>query len=216
MLSQTIDILGDRASVLAYLDSVKNITQFEAYDEFYISNAAVARLVTVRFDDNMIFFGDLLTSADIDYFNELLFNSFIAILPTPVLDALGFNISKEDLIYSAADIIVSLATGMPMYGFKTGSLPAGYYLTFGVFFPVLGIVTGLAGSFVFDNFSRIKNGFLELSPFALLSMYTVFILYTQDSWVTFTFQITRALFEGILLYIIVLVVFGYRFRYTRT
>lgn len=213
ILTETINILGDRASVLAYLESVKNVTQFEAYDEFYISNAAAARLITLRFDDNMIYFGGILDSADISYANSLLFDSLLAILPTPVLQFFGVNIYKEDLIYSAGDVIVALATGMPMSGFKTGSLPAGLYLTFGYFYPFVGILAGCLGSFAFDNFSRIRNNALELSPFALLGIYSIFILYMQDSWVSFTFQITRALFEGMVLYILVLILFGYRFRH---
>lgn len=147
-----------------------------AYDERYISNPGLARLVSTKFIDNSLHFAGLLKS---DGAKARLRDASIvlawAVLPEPVLDRLDLKFDKKELTYSMGDYLAYLSRGIPLGGHKTGSMFAQGQALFGVVFPIIYAGICLLMFLVMDLLSiRHRDAATALSAFAMLEIWWYF------------------------------------------
>jgi len=108
-----------------------------AYDETYIKNPLIARFVITKFHDNTLYFAGQINDKGSEEVWKISKEFFWATLPQPWLDELKIDVDKEKHRFSMGDIIVNQAVGVPLGGFKTGSVFGQGYVMFGKLFPVI-------------------------------------------------------------------------------
>jgi hypothetical protein len=139
MIGKTINILQHPALIAAFRKREKKDSEYSGYDEHYLENPILARFVETKFHDNTLHFAGMLTSDENQaLLREATERSLWALLPDPVLKMMGLKIDKGrkgKAIGSNGDYIVYLAKGIPLGGFKTGSVFAQGIALFGILFP---------------------------------------------------------------------------------
>lgn len=135
MLGKTFDMLK-RPSLIEAFKAKQRPTFSTAYDEKYIANPMVARLVETKYHDNALHFGKgIVTEENRARLWDMTEDSFFAVLPSPVLDALDINVNKAVMSFSAGDYLFYLSKGGRLGGERTGSLLAQGLVLWGYMFP---------------------------------------------------------------------------------
>jgi hypothetical protein len=178
------------------------------YNETYISNPIFARLITVKFDDNMIQYYNLLTpNLSVDLL-ETTIAKLIALLPTPIINFFGMGIDKEKLEFSIGDYIYYLSSGYGLGGYRTGSIVAHGLIIFGPFFYVIMMFIVMPIVFViFDSFLKFENGKIIFSPFILLISFQLFTTFNGDGLNNLVNFFMRSLPQLMVIYILLCVPF---------
>ena len=212
LIHLTWDTFWDNHALAAYKNSLKYLI-FESYNETYISNPFFSRLVTVKFDDNMIHYAGMLGSEKANQLLNVSCEKFIAFLPTPLLHFLGYHVDKSNLEFSIGDYIYYLVSGGGLGGFRTGSITAYGIIVFGGFFYVLMF---LLAPFIFminDAFSRRTPRGLVVSPLMLMSLYQLFTLFNGDSLLDMVGYYLRGIPQLIFLYLLLqMILFAFAAR----
>jgi hypothetical protein len=138
MIRTTLRIWRQPRVLAAYKADHQIASRYSAYDEHYIANPMLGRLVETKFYDTAFHFASTLKTDDArarlrDISLKLAWASF----PTPMLNALGIRIDKEDLNFSMGDYLAYLSRGIPLGGRKTGNMFAQGIVLFGPLFPFL-------------------------------------------------------------------------------
>lgn len=114
------------------------ISYKEGWDERYLNNFMMNRYGNLRISDQTIYYANI-----IGWNNKNMQENFtkriITILPIPILNFLGYNISKKDLEYSPGDLIHSLAGGINSFlgGYRVTSHVGDGLATFGWYYFVI-------------------------------------------------------------------------------
>lgn len=124
------------------LEAERNAGQFISlnsnYDEVYFNSELKARLVETKFHDNALYFGSRLSAADSERLVDTTVDFLWSILPQPVLDALGIELTKKTVSFSMGDYMSYLGATGNVGGFRTGSGVAHGLALFGpAFLPVM-------------------------------------------------------------------------------
>jgi len=140
MIAKTINILRHPNLIAAAREQEKADSRFAPYDEHYLSNPMMARFVETKFHDNALHFAGMLTTEDSkNRLWELTDQSLWFLLPGPIIKLLDLKLDKGQkgtgLTASNGDFLVYLAKGLPLSGYKTGSVFAQGAVLFGVLFP---------------------------------------------------------------------------------
>ena len=170
------------------------------YSEYYISNPLFARLITVKFDDSMLRLGTLLTREDKGSLVTLSGKKIVALLPTPVLQLLRVDISKDDISFSMGDYIYYLASGQGLGGYRTGSLTAHGLLLFGPLFYILVLALSPLVFLVLDAFARWTREGLRYAPFALIFIFQFWSLFYGDSLNDVAETLLRGLPQAVIIF----------------
>jgi hypothetical protein len=138
MIKTTLHVLAKPNLIAAYRARGEDAARFSAYDEHYVVNPLLNRLVTTKYFDNSFHFASTLTTDDAkSRLRSASIDFAWGALPTPVLAGLGIPVAKEDLTYSMGDYMAYLSRGVPLGGHKIGSMFAQGIVLFGPLFPFL-------------------------------------------------------------------------------
>ena len=207
MISTTLRIWGQPAVIAAYRANSKSAVRFSAYDEHYIANPMLARLVQTKFYDTTFHFANTLTTDDARArLRDISLKFAWASLPTPLLHVLGINVDKDDLSFSMGDYLAYLSRGIPLGGRKTGNLFAQGIALFGPLFPFLYAVICLALYGLMDLLTiRTDKGEAKPSAMGMLQIWTFFISgITFESLNTVLLLLMRNFWQTLLIYVLVL------------
>ncbi len=174
------------------------------YDETYITNPLLARLVTTKFHDNTIYFAEKISDLDADAVQGISFEFLWLALPTPVLEWLQPNIQKSNYLFSSGDLLAHYAIGTSLSGYKTGSIFAQGMLIFGLLFPIIYFGFLFVLFSVIDIFAkRSSSGFSELSIIGMLNIWPNFLFgLTNDSLHSMFIGVFRGAFQATFLFLI--------------
>ncbi|MBY0378021.1 MAG: hypothetical protein K2Q33_05630, partial [Gammaproteobacteria bacterium] len=108
-----------------------------AYDENYIANPMMARLIITKFHDNSIYFADKVSDKGSEEMMRTTGDFLWATLPQPFLDAIKVNVNKDKMFFSMGDMLANFAIGTPLSGLRTGSIFGQGWVLFGYYFPLI-------------------------------------------------------------------------------
>jgi hypothetical protein len=136
MMGRTVQLWRSPYLLQQFRERERTAEIYRRYDEAYIANPLLARLVETKFHDNALYFSHSLVTRDSrEKLTRTTVEFLWSILPTPVLERLGVQIDKEDLNFSMGDYLAYLSRGVPLGGRKTGSMFAQGQVVFGALFP---------------------------------------------------------------------------------
>jgi hypothetical protein len=208
MMALTFEDWKKPEVIEAYRARDKKEELYGAYDESYIGNPILARVVETKFHDNALYFAQNLTSEDSrSRLKDVTIAGLWAALPSPLLEILGINVKKAELHFSMGDYLVYLSRGVPLGGYKAGSIFGQGLVLFGGAFPLVYAAICL---FLFWLTDLLSFGSTEklsiISPLALMNIWQFFLAgITADSLNNIFIEVMRGFPQMILVY---LTVFG--------
>lgn len=138
MIRTTFDVWRNPGLIAAYKAEGETASRYKAYDEHYIENPLLARLIETKFHDNAFHFARAISTEQAKArLRDISAKLVWAGLPTPILRKLNVGVNKDDLAYSMGDYLAYLSRGMPLGGRKVGSMFAQGIALFGPLFPFL-------------------------------------------------------------------------------
>jgi hypothetical protein len=174
------------------------------YDENYIKNPILARLITTKFHDNSIFFIDKISDRNIEQVISKSVDLLYAAVPQPLLDKLKVDVKKGNMLFTVGDMLSHYAIGSPLGGFKTGSMFAQGLLIFGNSFILIYFAMSFILFSAIDIFSkRTTEGVVVISAIGLLNIWPTFIFgITADSIHVLFIHVVRGVIQSAVLYFI--------------
>ena len=176
-----------------------------AYDEKYISNPMMARLVITKYHDNAIYFAGKISDRGAEDIMHISEDFLWTTLPQPWLDALQIDVDKDRMQFSIGDTLAHFAIGTPLSGLRTGSIFGEGWVLFGNFFPIIYFVMCLILFLAIDLFSmRTATGVTVLSVIGMLNVWPNFLFgITADSLHHLFIGVVRGIAQPVILYVIV-------------
>jgi hypothetical protein len=206
MIRTTLRIWRQPRVLAAYKADHLIASRYSAYDEHYIANPMLSRLVETKFYDTAFHFASSLTTDEArarlrDISLEFAWASF----PTPMLHALGIRIDKDDLDFSMGDYLAYLSRGIPLGGRKTGNMFAQGIVLFGPLFPFLYAVICLLLFGAMDLLTiRPAKGEARLSALAMLQCWHYFMSgVTYESVQKVFLFFVRSFWQMLLIYVLI-------------
>jgi hypothetical protein len=172
------------------------------YNENYIQNPLFARFVYTKFVDVNLTNANSLTDVQAAQIRERSWNRILAMLPTPLLNALHIDVDKTEQGYSSGDLYSYIAHGREPGSYTTGSeVPDGLTIFGGLFWPMLALMV-LIEFILYDGFTTIdRNGRLVVSAAGLVNVVPIFTLgVMQESVADQVTAIVRGVPQLIVLY----------------
>ena len=175
------------------------------YDEYYIENPILARLVTTKFHDNAIYFAGRISDKDVGYLMRDTGDFFWIALPQPFLDALKIDINKRDFMFSIGDRLANMAVGVSLGGFRTGSVFGQGWALFGALFSLVYFAMCFILFAALDIFSKPTiNRTIIISVIGMLNLWPNFLFgITADSFHALFIGVVRGVLQSVLMYFIV-------------
>jgi hypothetical protein len=207
MIQTTLRIWRQPRVIAAYKADNQVESRFKVYEEHYINNPMLSRLVETKFYDTAFQFASTLTTDDARArLRDVSLKLAWASLPTPMLHALGVQINKDDLDFSMGDYLAYLSRGIPLGGRKTGNMFAQGIVLFGPLFPFLYAVICLALYGLMDLLTiRPVKGPARLSPVGMLEVWTFFMGgITYESLQKVFLLFIRSFGQSLLIYVLTL------------
>jgi hypothetical protein len=177
MIRTTLRIWRQPGIIAAYKAGSKNAVRFGAYDETYIANPMLSRVVETKFYDTAFHFASTIATDDAKArLRDISLKFAWAGLPTPLINALGVHVAKEDLDFSMGDYLAYLSRGIPLGGRKTGTMFAQGIVLFGPLFPFVYAVVCLLLYGLMDLLTiRTPNGAARLATVGMLRAWGYFV-----------------------------------------
>lgn len=200
LLQLTLRQFNDRRAVQAFRQSINSPLTTDGYSEYYISNLLLARFITVKFDDNMLGYADLLSPGQREEIATVSWQKTVALLPTPVIQLLGLDVNKSDLEFSMGGAIYNAATGTRWGYYKVGSMAAHGLILFGPFFYLIVFLVAPIVFLTADAFTRSTENELRYAPFALIFIFSFWTMFNGDSLINIADFMFRTLPQSILIY----------------
>jgi hypothetical protein len=207
MIRTTLRIWRQPRVIAAYKADNQVGSRFSVYEEHYITNPMLSRLVETKYYDTAFYFASTLTTDDARArLGDISLKLAWASLPTPMLHALGVQINKDDLDFSMGDYLAYLSRGIPLGGRKTGNMFAQGIVLFGPLFPFLYALICLALYGLMDLLTiRPMKGPARLSPVGMLEIWTFFMGgITYESLQKVFLLFIRAFGQTLLIYVLTL------------
>jgi hypothetical protein len=204
-IENTIENFNDPAKLERYTKLAEILKSRSAYEEAYITNPVLARLVTTKFHDNAIFFADKISDKNAEDLMLKTVDFFFIALPQPFLDKLGIDIKKVDMQrYSIGDLLSHYANGTRLGGLRTGSVFGQGLLLFGNFFIPIYFLMCLVLFSAIDIFSkRTNDGLITISAIGMLNLWPNFLFgITADSLHALFIGVVRGILQTAVLYFI--------------
>ncbi len=177
MIESTLHVWGQPRLIAAYRAEEREVARFKAYDEHYIENPILARLIETKFYDNSFHYAMTLSSESSNArLRAISIQLAWAQLPGPILKRFGINIHKDSLENSMGYYLAYLSRGVPLGGHKTGEMFAQGIALFGPMFPCLYALICLALFGIMDLLTiRDGNGPAKISALGMLQVWTFFL-----------------------------------------
>lgn len=176
-----------------------------SYDEKYINNPMLARLVITKYHDNAIYFAGKISDRGAEEVLKISEDFLWTTLPQPWLDALKIDVNKDKMQFSMGDTLAHFAIATPLSGLRTGSIFGEGWVLFGNVFPVIYFVMCLILFLAIDLFSmRTATGVTVLSVIGMLNVWPNFLFgITADSLHHLFIGVARGVAQPVILYAIV-------------
>jgi hypothetical protein len=144
------------------------------YSEEYVNSRFLARFLLTKYHDNILYYFSFFGPDHFASYADFIKDRMWATLPDPILQKLGVNINKEDLVISNGDYIVYMIDGWGLGGFKTGSMIAEVYSVFGVLFPAVMFVGSMLLYVFYDALvADAPSGRKVVSPLIILLIWNL-------------------------------------------
>jgi hypothetical protein len=175
LFKRTVDAFQDKQAIQRYRETAQSDSRLSAYDETYLANPLIARLVETKYYDNTLFFTKDLSFREREGVVHEVIDRAWAMFPYPVLRALKIPGDKRVLGYSLGDYYAHLSVGTPLAGFRTGTMLADFMVLFGEAGPVFYLLLCLALLLFMDAQCLTREGGQpQISVFAMLQTYRLF------------------------------------------
>ncbi|KAA8732064.1 hypothetical protein F4V57_10585 [Acinetobacter qingfengensis] len=190
---------------------------FSSYNEFYLNNDFLARLVTIKFDDNMLFYSKDISFDKYFEINQFFYDKTVSLLPQPLINIFTNDFNKSNYIYSYGDWIYSLAGQGGIGGFKLGSVAVSGLNLSGLFFYVILIIFSpflfsLIDALSFRVLYKKNNYRVVLSVMSILLLQPIFMLFNGDSLMGIIDFLLRGLWQAIFAYCLLLFLYKFLFK----
>lgn len=208
MIEDTIYYVQQPSVLEARREKDKLDARNAVYDEAYLSNPLLGRLVETKFHDNALYFGLGLSEKQTSDLAETSADFVLIILPEPVLDFLGIKIDKLSMRYSMGDYLANLSVGVALGGYKTGSIFAQGLALFGSFFILLYVAICYMMFKIMDLLTyRTNSGTVLVSALGMLGIWKFFQYgITAESLHHILLTIFRTFPQNVLIYAVFFVV----------
>ena len=205
MVSKTLENFKDTDKLERYKKLALAKDLRTAYDEKYINNPMMARLVITKYHDNAIYFAGKISDRGADEIMKISEDFLWTTLPQPWLDALKIDVDKDRMQFSIGDTLAHFAIGTPLSGLRTGSIFGEGWVLFGYLFPVIYFGMCLILFIAIDLFSmRTAAGVTVLSVIGMLNVWPNFLFgITADSLHHLFIGVVRGVAQPVILYAIV-------------
>jgi hypothetical protein len=145
------------------------------YDETYLANPLVARLIETKFHDNAFYFSARISEKAAEELLDTTGDFFWAALPDPMLKSMKVNVDKDKLLFSMGDYLVHMSVGGPLGGYRTGSALAQGFAVCGDVFPIIYFFMCPLLFYFLDLLSyRGSNGKVLISALGMLGVWRLF------------------------------------------
>ncbi len=205
MIQSTFEIMGRPYLIEQYRDADR-AAQRKAYDEYYIANPMLTRFVETKFHDNSLHFAAMLATEDgKERLRQYTIDTLWYAFPSPLLSLLHVSVNKEQMNFSMGDYLLHLARGLPLYGYKTGSIFAEGMVDLGMLFPFAYALLCFAKYLLFDLLTiRESSGQTAITALAIMKLWELFVygITAESVGKMFTF-IVRDCFQMIFIYLLV-------------
>jgi hypothetical protein len=177
VVKETLTVLvSERYKLDAYRESFKSASTQARYDENYIFNPVLARLVETKFHDNMLYFVQGLSEDETRELRRITGDLILAALPQPILDWLKLDIQKAQIQASMGDYIVNLRLGHELFGHKVGSVFAHGLALFGNSFVLIYFGMCLVSFLLWESLVLKSDGSVGVpAPVAMLLLWPLFL-----------------------------------------
>lgn len=203
-IGTTIDVFQKPHLIERYRATEKINSQHNAYDEAYISNSIFKRLVETQFHDNALYFSSQLSDSARDNLATKTTDLIFGILPQPFLDFFNMTINKLELRYSMGDYLAHISIGLPLGGYKTGSIFAQGQGLLGLFFIFPYFILCMLMFYLMSLLTKNSNDGIQISVPAQLLMWNFFIAgITAESIHQMLGFIVRIYAQSILIYMLI-------------
>ncbi|MFC4700837.1 hypothetical protein ACFO4O_11755 [Glaciecola siphonariae] len=207
----TIETWMNRELLDAYSQSMAMDTSRD-YNEVYISNPMLGRLITTKFEDNLILYSTKLNFEESIIVLNATIEKTIALLPTPVLNLFTTSISKVELEYSISDLAWYLQRGSGLGTYRV-SPPLGHGLIlFGHYFFFVSIFVLPIVYTLVDSFCKVTKKNTYFASIFLILIYELYKLFSVGSLIGPIEFFARTIPQLILFYIVFSLIFKVRYR----
>lgn len=191
-----------------------------SYNELYIYNDFLSRLITVKFDDNILFYSQNIGLDKYFEVNIFYFDRLISLLPQPVINFFTSDFDKSNYMYSYGDWVNNLSVGGALSSFKLGSVSISGYNLFGYFFYIVVIFTVPVLFSLIDamevKYKNIDHKYrVYLSVMAILLLKMIFMLFNGDSIMGVISFVLRYLWQFIFAYCFFLFLYNFLLKLLR-
>jgi DNA-binding ferritin-like protein (Dps family) len=202
LMKVTIDTLLDEHAMETYRSDVDGAIN-KSYNEVYISNPMFARLITTKFEDSLIYYSQQLTDRQSARVTVATIDKSLALMPAPMLRLFNIDVDKTQLYFSIADFAWYQLEGGALGGFKVSPLLGHGLIVFGFAFFVITFFLTPFLFLILDSFViRMREG-IVYSPLILISLYSVYKIFTTGSLIGPLGFVLRAIPQLIILFILV-------------
>ena len=175
MVRTTLFVLSRPNLMAANMQGGERASQYGGYDERYVDNPLMNRLVTTKYSDNAFHFARTLTTDEAkDRLTDISIKFAWMGLPTPIYRRFGVTISKDDLAYSMGDYLAYLSRGLPLGGHRIGSIFAQGNALMGPLFPFAYGIIVLCIFFLLDLWTVRQAAATSLATLGMLQIWNVF------------------------------------------
>lgn len=196
------------------------------YNEYYVENNYIGRLITIKYDDNVFFYSRLISEDKYFELNGFFINKLISTVPQNIINLFTTNFNKDNYIYSYGDWVYYIATGSSVGGFKLGSISGSGLNLFGFLFYILVIcisplmfltLESLATRYKYDIFHNKFGSKIvyqsRLSVISILFIFSFYNLFNIDSLMNSFSFFVRGFWQNIIIFALML--FFYRILFLR-
>lgn len=207
LIAETIDAFNNKPLLNAYRDVASKVTG--SYNEVYISNDFLNRFSVTKYIDLNLYHTRNISPYQVDAARNLMMDRIIAMVPTPLLRAVGVDLDKSSLMLSAGDLYrsysvgASLGDGAGLGNLTTGSSLVDGTVIFGALFYPMFFVFVIFAYLIYDAFATIGGrSQVVVSPAVLMSIFSImFFTFSSAEVAISTIGVTRGYVEMIFLYL---------------
>lgn len=174
------------------------------YNETYLSNPFLNRLVVVKYQDNMFDMVRRFDDSQVESLRGITIDKIWAFLPQPILNYVNPALDKNYVIsFSVGDYIAYISGHHLLGGHKLGSLAAHGYSIFSYYFIPIFIFLNLGVYVVVDSLTfRVRFVDGRISVLAFTMIWAIATFYSFDSVLNMLGFFIRALPQAIFVYLI--------------
>ncbi|MCR9295241.1 MAG: hypothetical protein NXI32_21185, partial [bacterium] len=173
------------------------------WDETYVDNPFLARLTSIKFDDNYFKVVPSLSKEDIEFVRSSAYDKILCQIPGPFLKLFGVSVDKTYTnSHSLGDVIYMLgAKDGFLGGFKVGSATVQSYLILGPFYLVAITIINLAIFVLVQSIAQpTPRSSFSSSTLGLLYFFPLFASMNTEGFHTYVGVLFRGIWQTMLIF----------------